>query len=313
MSKMNVNHFDLNLLRVFLAIWDQRSVTGAAERLNLTQPAISHALRRLREQFSDPLFLRVGQKMEPTEAAKRLHEPFSRALRVVHQTMHDHEDFRPAESERSFVIAMSDMAEFYHLPHLVAYLERVAPNLRLRSVQLEAATISSQLRSGQVDIALGYLPGLGAPEVDGQHLMFDRFVCLLAAGHPLAGKVLTPDDFPRLRFVDVALHATGYKTIEAGLQELGVRRNAAVILEHFTIVPEVVRNSSCVALFPYSASLRVNEGGAFSLAELPFDLPQIEICLFLHTNFLADPGLRWMRQAMAEALGPLSPPGMSRA
>jgi DNA-binding transcriptional LysR family regulator len=250
--------------------------------------------------------------MEPTEAAKRLQEPFSRALRVINQTMRDHEEFRPAESERTFVIAMSDMAEFYHLPHLVTHLERVAPNLQLKSVQLEAATISSQLRSGQVDIALGYLPGLGAPDVDIEHLMFDRFVCLLAAEHPMAGKALKPSDFPQLRFVDVALHATGYKTVEARLHELGVRRRSAITIEHFTIVPEVVRQSGCVALFPYSASLRVNESGAFSLSELPFDLPQIEICLFLHTNFLADPGLRWMRQAMAEALRPLTPPGMSR-
>lgn len=290
--------FDLNLVKVFLAIWETRSISTAGERLGLTQPAVSHALKRLRERFSDPLFLRVGHRMEPTPAARRLHEPFGQALAIVGQTLLAHGDFRPETSDRTFTVAMSDVSEFFCLPRILAAFARLAPGLRVRSVQLDAETVAASLRSGRVDVALGHLPDLAAAEFEQTFLLRDRFVCLVAADHERAGRPLDPESFSRLDFVEVAVHATGYKTIDARLREIGATRNTVVALEHFTIVPEIVRRSRLAAIFPHSASQKVNERGDFALLELPFDLPTIDVNLHVHVNFREDPGLAWLRTVL---------------
>ncbi len=303
MSQMNANTFDLNLVRVFLAIWDLRSVTAAADRLGLTQPAVSHSLKRLREQFSDPLFVRVGPRMEPTEAAFRLHEPFNRALRVIQQTILSHDAFVPELSERTFTIAMSDISEFYLLPQLLAALETAAPSVRVRSAQLDAGTVAAALRTGQVDLALGYLPTLRDADIASSFLLEDNFLCLVSRSHPLAGQPLDLDAFARLNFVDVSVHATGYKRVRDLISEIGVRWTATTRIEHFMVVPELVRQTHLAAIFPFSASSRVARCGEFSLLELPFEVPSIEVQVHLHLNFQNDPGLIWMRDLMTRIFG----------
>src|SRR5258708_32851883 len=112
MSQVN-NYLDLDLLRVFLAIWDLRSLTAAGDRLGLTQPAISHALRRLRERFGDPLFVRVANRMLPTDAAVRLHEPLDQAFGLVNRAIQERVAFDPKVTQRVFRVAMSDVSECY--------------------------------------------------------------------------------------------------------------------------------------------------------------------------------------------------------
>lgn len=298
MSQMNANTFDLNLVRVFLAIWDLRSVTAAADRLGLTQPAVSHSLKRLREQFSDPLFVRVGPRMEPTEAAFRLYEPFNRALRVIQQTILSHDAFVPELSERTFTIAMSDISEFYLLPQLLAALETAAPSVRVRSAQLDAATVAGALRTGQVDLALGYLPQLDDTDIASSFLLEDNFLCLVNKRHPMAGQPLDLERFGALNFVDVSIQATGYKRVRELIGEIGARWTSVARIEHFMVVPELVRHTSLAAIFPFSASSRIASFGEFSFLELPFEVPSIDVEVHLHANFQNDPGLIWMRDMM---------------
>ncbi|WP_162130114.1 LysR family transcriptional regulator [Phyllobacterium sp. YR531] len=285
-------------MKVFLAIWEVRSISVAGERLGLTQPAVSHSLRRLRERFDDPLFLRSGHRMLPTDVAERLYEPFNRAIQIISHTVLDSNEFRPAESDRTFTIAMSDISEFYCLPLMLSYLEKAAPAVRIKSIQLEAHTVGAALRSGQVDLALGYLPDLVKPDYISTFVLEDWFICLVRASHPMAGKLLTQEAFSQLTFVEVAVHATGYKMVDALLTQLGVRRSTAVRLEHFTNVPEIVRYSQFAAIFPHSASQKINATGAFALLNIPFDLPSIDVQLHIHSNFRNDAGLRWMQQAI---------------
>ncbi|MBV5265705.1 LysR family transcriptional regulator [Pinisolibacter aquiterrae] len=308
MTPRDPGAFDLNLIKVFLAIWETRGISGAGERLGLTQPAVSHALRRLREQFADPLFLRVGHTMEPTPAARRLHEPFAQAYGLLGRTMAAHAEFRPETSTRTFTIAMSDVSEFYCLPQILARLAEVAPNLRIRSVQLDAESIAAALRSGRIDMALGHLPDLPADEIVSTFLLRDRFVCLLAAGHEQAGRALDVEAFSRLDFVEVAVHATGYKTIDERLTALGAARTTVVSIEHYTIVPEIVRHSKLAAIFPRSVSRRLAARGDFALLDLPFDLPAIDVDLHVHVNFTDDPGLRWFRTILPELFAEDPPP-----
>ncbi|SFK26071.1 LysR family transcriptional regulator [Celeribacter neptunius] len=298
MNQVNFNTFDLNLVRVFLALWEQRSVTAAADRLNLTQPAVSHALKRLRDHFDDPLFTRVGKRMEPTAAAQRLYIPFKTCLETLRGTMSSHGEFDPKSSNRVFTIAMSDISESYVLPRVLAPLITEAPGVRIKSVQLEAEEIEVKLRSGQVDMAFGYLPDLSGPEIESMFLLEDRFLCILRKGHPWAGKPLTLETMRELEFVEVSVHATGYKMVRDILNQNEVERTVRARIEHFTVIPEIVRSTDLAAIYPASVASRLVDNGAFETLELPSIFPSINVCTHYHASFRSDPGLLWLNRFM---------------
>ncbi|WP_138466005.1 LysR family transcriptional regulator [Poseidonocella sp. HB161398] len=304
MSRINFNTFDLNLVRVFLALWEQRSVTGAAERLHLTQPAVSHALNRLREQFDDPLFTRVGRRMEPTAAARRLYGPFKTCIDTLRETMSSHGAFDPDSSDRVFTIAMSDISESYVLPRVLGPLTELAPGVRIRSVQLEAETIEARLRSGQVDMAFGYLPALQPPEFDSHFLLEDRFLCLLRRDHPWQGGALTEATIGQLDFVEVAVRATGYEMVRSVLLQHSLEHNIRAQIEHFSVLPEIVRATDLAAIYPASVAERLVAGGDFRAVDLPALLPAIDVRAHFHSGFRSDPGISWLSGLMRGIFAP---------
>src|ERR1700742_1293639 len=183
MSQAN-SHIDLNLLRVFFAIWDLRSLTAAGDRLGLTQPAISHSLRRLRDRFGDPLFVRVANRMLPTDAAVRLHEPLDQAFELLNRTLQSGIVFDPRVTERTFRVAMSDIAEVYLLPRLITELSRISPFIRVHIVPLVPQSLLSSMRSGEIDLAIGAIsmPDKDLASID---IVNDRYICLVRANHPI--------------------------------------------------------------------------------------------------------------------------------
>lgn len=301
MTTLHPTRFDLNLIKVFLAIWDTRSLTDAGQRLGLTQPAVSHALRRLRDQFADPLFQRVGNRMEPTDAATRLREPFQAALSLLERTIQGAQLFDPATTGRRFRIAMTDTGEFFSMPRILAMLERAAPQAGLASVRIDPAETESALRSGQVDLALGYLPQLEAARCQGRLLLKDRMICLMREDHPARAGAWTTESFARLSFVDVSRAATGYQMARGLIEQSGLGIGSHARLEHFTIVPEVVLHTDYVAIFPHSIFTRLKGRGGFHARELPFALPSYDIKLWVHDSFAADPALCWLGDRIAQA------------
>lgn len=302
MSNTDPHRFDLNLVKVFLAIWDMRSLTGAGQRLGLTQPAVSHALRRLREQFSDPLFLRVGNRMEPTETATTLRAPFEAAFTLLEQTLHETRTFEPRSTTRSFRIAMTDTGEFYAMPRILGALEQAAPGAGLASMPIDPGEVEGALRAGQVDFALGYLPGLEATRCHGRFLLQDRLICLMRAAHPEARADWSAESFAQLSFVDVSPGATGYQMAREVGEKQGLRLARRARLEHFTIVPEVVHQTDLVALFPQSIYARLRGREGFHARDLPFEVPSYDIKLWSHESFAADPALIWLSDLIAGAL-----------
>src|SRR6201992_4238804 len=152
MSQAN-SHLDLNLLRVFLAIWDLRSLTAAGDRLGLTPPALSPAPPRFGERFGDPLFVRVANRMLPTDAAVRLHEPLDQAFELLNRTLQSGVVFDPRVTERTFRVAMSDIAEVYILPRLITELSHISPLIRVHVVPLLPDSVAGAMRSGEIDLA----------------------------------------------------------------------------------------------------------------------------------------------------------------
>ncbi|WP_061021157.1 LysR family transcriptional regulator [Bradyrhizobium sp. CCH5-F6] len=291
---------DLNLLRVFLAIWDLRSLTAAGDRLGLTQPAISHALRRLRGHFNDPLFVRATNRMLPTDAAVRLHEPLDQAFAIINRAFKERAAFDPRLTQRTFRIAMSDIAEVYSLPQLMPKLTRIAPLARIDVVPFVPDHVVAAMRSGEVDLAIGHVKN--TEDCTSIDVFNDRFVCLVRAGHPMAKGRLTKASFAGLRFFYARITSPiHHQTIEQWFADRDTGSQIAV-RGHFMVAPEIVRNSDLAAIFPESLALRLHQAKDFRRLDLPFDLAPIEVKVHSHSRFASDKGIRWMCETVSEIL-----------
>jgi DNA-binding transcriptional LysR family regulator len=291
---------DLNLLRVFFAIWDLRNLTAAGKRLGLTQPAISHSLRRLRERFNDPLFVRSTNRMLPTEMAVRLHGPLDQAFAIINRALQEGAAFDPLVTQRRFRIAMSDIAEVYALPRLLGKLSFVAPMAQIDVVPLQPDDGVGAMRSGEIDLSVGHMtdPGKECLTVD---LFNDRFVCMIRAGHPLAQATLKRANFEKLRFFFARISTPTHQLVEQWLTDRDLRPSIAV-RGHFTAAPDVIRNSDLAAIFPATLALQLPRAKDFRLFDLPFSLPPIEVKVHSHARFASDLGITWMRATVAKVL-----------
>src|SRR5688500_19304880 len=183
-TAMNVHDIDLNLLRVFDAVLHEKGVTPAATRLGLTQPAVSNALARLRKILGDALFVRTPRGMDATPFARELAEPVRQALALLESALAHGPGFDPATATRAFRFYLSDLGQIEFLPPLVERVQRDAPGVRLEAVALEIEDIADALAAGGLDLAVGFLPGLGAP-VRRQALFKDTYLCLMCADHEI--------------------------------------------------------------------------------------------------------------------------------
>src|SRR5882672_2648032 len=191
---MNVRDVDLNLLRVFDAVLRERGVTPAATGLGLTQPAVSNALSRLRGVFGDPLFVRTPSGMDATPFARELAEPVRQALALLESALAHGPGFDPASATRAFRFYMSDLGQIEFLPPLIERVQKLAPGVRLEAVALEVEDIATALAAGALDLAVGFLPGLGPP-VRRRALFRDPYLCLMRADHPTIKKTLSRKQF----------------------------------------------------------------------------------------------------------------------
>jgi DNA-binding transcriptional LysR family regulator len=295
---MNVQGLDLNLLRVFDAVLRDRSVTAAARHLGLTQPAVSNALARLRAQFEDALFVRTAKGMDATPFARELSEPVRQALVLLESAMAHGPGFDPATSARAFRFYMSDLGQIEFLPPLVERAQRVAPGVRLEAVALEVEDIGDALAAGALDLAVGFLPGLGPP-VRRQPLFRDPYVCLMRAGHPAAGARLTKKGFLEASHALVS-YKGGHRVIEEALERAGLARRIALRVPHFTVLPMVLERSDLILILPAKIARVYERQGGFKFLPLPVPIPPADVAAHWHERFERDPGNRWLRETIKE-------------
>src|SRR5690242_7841396 len=293
---MNVRDVDLNLLRVFDAVLRDGGVTPAAATLRLTQPAVSNALSRLRKVFGDALFIRTPAGMEATPFARELAEPVRQALALLESALAHGPGFDPASAARAFRFYMSDVGQVEFLPPLVERVQREAPGVRLEAVALDVDDIGAALAAGGLDLAIGFLPGLGPP-VRRRSLFRDPYVCLMRADHPI--RSLT-----RKRFLE-ASHALvtyrgGHRVIEEALERAGLARKIALRVPHFTVVPMVLESTDLILTLPARVARVFERRGAFKSLPPPLAIPPAEVAVHWHERFEADPGNRWLRERVIE-------------
>jgi len=289
---MNVQDVDLNLLRVFDAVLNERGVTPAATRLGLTQPAVSNALARLRAVFGDALFVRTPGGMDATPFARQLAEPVRQALALLESALAHGPGFDPASSTRAFRFYMSDLGQIEFLPPLIERVQGAAPGVRLEAAALDVEDIGAALAAGALDLAVGFLPGLVAP-VGRTPLFRDPYVCLMRADHKI--KVLTKKAFLDALHVLVTYRG-GHRVIEEALDRAGLSRHIALRVPHFTVVPMVLERTDLILTLPARVGRVYEKRGNFKTLPVPVPIPPAEVAVHWHERFEADAGNRWLRE-----------------
>ncbi len=294
---MNIQSMDLNLLTVFDAVWRLRNVSRAAEDLGLSQPAVSNALRRLRTEFGDRLFVRTAQGMLPTPAADELGATVGEALARIDAGLRRRRAFDPATVERTFTLIMTDVGEIVFLPRLIDYARRQAPGVRFRTVQLSTEATRRSLESGEVDLAVGYVPDLTTGVVQ-RRLLSSHYVCVVRRGHPEIGERISRRQFMQASHALAEAQGTGHYVVERELERLGLARRIGVRIPHFLALPMIIAASDMVATIPLPLAAAFREPAAIRALEVPIRLPRLDIRQFWHQRYHDDPANRWLRQTL---------------
>ncbi|MBY4597611.1 LysR family transcriptional regulator [Ottowia caeni] len=301
---MDEEKFDLNLLNVFDALMTDGNLTRAGFRLGLSQPAMSHSLAKLRKLTGDPLFVRVPKGMLPTEYAIRIAPSVREGLRLLSGAISADEGFNPQSCQRTFQILMSDIGEMIYLPRLMAKVSSIATGVNIRVLQLPRESYAQAFLSGEADLAIGFLPNLGAGFYQ-QRLFSDSYVCLVRENHPRVRTRLSLTQFEQELHVLTEPGGSRYSTIshqtstttliEQYLTTHKLTRRVALRVPHFLVVPAVVQASDLIATLP-SAVIRYSATvSGVKMVQLPFAAPSFEVKQFWHERNHDDAGNRWLR------------------
>jgi DNA-binding transcriptional LysR family regulator len=274
-------------------VYRLRSVSRAADRLGLTQPAASQGLTRLRALVHDPLFMRAPGGVRPTPRADRLAPAVASALSTLQAALGEAAQFDPAQSRRSFRLHMSDIGEGRFLPELMVALREQAPGVRLETLPLPREGIADALEAGRIDFAVGFLPMV--KETRQTELLRDRYVVLLRGGHPFLRKRRTGAQLLQalreLEFVNVRTHGDTLRL----LRELQVEDRLRLTTEHFTVLPAIVRATDLAVVMPLSIARGFGAPGDYATVEPPVAGREFAVALHWSRRFEADPGSAWLR------------------
>jgi len=295
---------DLNLLVVVNALLEERNVTRAARRLGLSQSAASHALARARALVGDPLLVRGARgTMQATPRARSLEAPVRRALAELSTVLTRAPRFAPASVRRSFRIVASDYEVAVLLPPLLARLRVEAPGIDLWIVPPGEAARDA-LVDGKVDLVTGPLRGEAGPGLYQRRLYDDRFICLVRAGHPLAGRRMTLARYLAYPHVFIAPRAQPGSYIDEHLEGLGKRRRIAVAVPHLLAVPRILAGSDLVVTLSERAAATFAPEGELVALPTPIPIPANTKGMVWHERDHHDPGHRYLREQLAAVVTP---------
>jgi DNA-binding transcriptional LysR family regulator len=291
---MELEDIDLNLLVVFKQLLAERSVSRAAEALGLSQPAVSNALARLRKLLGDELFLRTPAGMEPTPFAEQLAESVTYGLGMIHGALNQRSSFDPAQSNRAFVIGMTDIGEIYFLPKLMERLRRDAPGVSVSTVRNSATNLRDEMEASKVDLAIGLLPQLKAGFFQ-RRLFRQRYVCMFRKGHRLDKRKVSLAEFGAAEHLLVVSEGTGHGKVDEVLKRSGVERRISLTVPHFVAVGHILQATDLVATVPERLAERMVEPFGLTYVTHPAALPEVAINVFWHAKFHKAPANQWLR------------------
>jgi DNA-binding transcriptional LysR family regulator len=291
---------DLNLLPVALAIYETRSVSQAARRLGMSQPALSAALGRLRIVFNDQLFVRTSRGMEPTPRALALMTPTRDILARIEDDLLTGIEFDPALTTHKFSFALSDIGEMVFLPKLLERIRQEAPHASVSSHTMPPEQIAAALESGEIDLAIGYFPDLKRGNFFQQRLFSHGFVCLVSADHRFRGARFTLDEF--LSFGHAVIRAEGrsQEVFERLLAQRHIQRRIVLSTPHFMAIPFVIARSDLVVTVPLAVGESFAEFANIRLVAPPLEIPTFDLRQHWHRRYHKDARSKWLRRLVAE-------------
>ena len=305
---LNFRTLDLNLLRVFDEVMQERSLTKAAHNLSLTQPAVSNALRRLRDTLGDELLVRSGQGLQATPLALKLWPTVRDALQNLQHTLVG-QAFDAATSNQTFVLTMADATAAELIPPLVNVLETQAPGISVRVRPLTTRDPRPLLADERADLALGFFPAaladLAAQAQTDQATAFSHerlydghYVCVMRKGHPLASQALTLADFCTARHLLVSFSGRPFGFIDESLAALGKSRRVVLTVNQFFTAGRVVANSNLLTVLPRHFVKVTGIADELTLQELPFAVPTVHVDALWHHRHAYDPAQLWLRRTI---------------
>ena len=311
MGTPNFRTLDLNLLRVFDEVMAERSLTRAARNLSLTQPAVSNALRRLRETLGDELVKRSGQAMAPTPRALLIWPSVREALRQLQDSLVP-SAFEPSAASTTFVLAMADATAVELIPGLVDILEHEAPGVSLRVVPLATRDPRRMLDEETADLAVGYFPpvlaDLTARAQTGEAVAFSHlrlydgeYVCVMRRGHPLASGPFTLNRFCAARHMLVSFSGRPYGFIDESLASLGRKRQVVLTVNQFFTAGRVVSTSNLLTVLPRHFVRVTGIAEQLVLRPLPFDVAPVHVDAVWHRRSEQQSAHMWLRQAVVRS------------
>lgn len=296
----NIANVDLNLLVAFDAIFRDRNITLAAQRIGLSQPAMSSALGRLRRTFDDALFVRTGRGMQPTPYAQLLAPPIQRACELISDSLLIGATFDPARATRTFSLYMTDIGEAVFLPRLIGAMGRIAPGVRVRVLRVPARGAQEAMAAGEVDVAIGLFPDLKAGFFQ-QRLYRDEFVCIVRTGHPGLGAPLTAKAFADMRHAAIESAGTGHQAVvERAFARHRLHPRIGVTVPHFMALPAIIAATDLIATVPRRLARTFAAYPKIALVDAPIRIPSVDIRQHWHKRYHHDDANKWLRRLIAD-------------
>ena len=289
---------DLNLLKAFSVLMEERNVSKAAEHLAITQPAMSGVLARLRDSFDDPLFVRVQRGVVPTNRALELAPQVKKVLNEVEQLLQPPQ-FDPTTAELTVRIACTAYAMRAVIVPFLRLLKIQAPKIKVAVLAINESIVQNQLEQRQIDFSL-VTPDFQAPDIHAQNLYDERYICAVRHDHPIAQQTeLTLEQFCQLEQALISYHGCSFSGVtDKALQAMGLQRNISLSVQNFIILPELLEQSDLLAVVPERLITHLDNLKRF---KPPLKIQGFTKTLIWHERTHKDPAYRWIRELIEKA------------
>ncbi|MDU6923410.1 LysR family transcriptional regulator [Franconibacter helveticus 513] len=293
---------DLNLLIAFAVLFREQSVSLAADKLHLGQPAVSGALSRLREMFDDPLFVRSGHRMQPTARAQALHGELMPLLEQLQSALFQQAEFHPQQANATVTLGMTDWVEMWLMPQLIPALRDAAPGLRLNVVASDPFTDAQRLEGGELDMAISVAQA-SARWQEREALTQMPFVTLWHPEQITLNNPLSLESYAAQPHLLVTYREASSSQIDTLLAKQGQRRTVCYTTPHFAALPGLLRQMPALATVPAGLSASWQRNWGLTASPVPLEVPPIEVAMLWHQRHNSDPALMWLREFIRQRFG----------
>ena len=292
---------DLNLFIVFEAIYCEGNISKAASALNLSQPAVSHSLAKLRAHFDDKLFIRQGNQMKPTALAKNVIGDVREALHQLQGSLYQSQKFEPSTSRKYCTISMHTLLEASYLPLFADKLITASPNMNFTSKRVRRSELENKLASGDIDLAIDILLPVST-NVKHKQLIKDRLVVVARENHPIFTGKLDLQRYLSQTHVIASARASGPSVEDFELGRLGIQRKVGLRCQHLLSACRVVATNNMLLTMPENSARMYKSLLPIRIAPMPVDLPPLDVHMYWHSNVDKDPANVWLRNSILSSI-----------